>query len=154
MNISSNGLSFIKQFEGFSSKPYLDSAGVPTIGYGTIMYPSGRKVSMSDQPITEEQGLNCLEFDIQHRVRGISCLVRAVVNQNQADALISFAYNEGLGALQTSTLLKLLNSNDVHGAANEFPKWDKAKVDGRMVTVQGLLNRRLAEQRLFLSPVV
>ena len=54
MTLDNKGYLLIAQFEGLRLKPYLCSAGVPTIGYGSTFYPSGRKVTMQDKPITQE----------------------------------------------------------------------------------------------------
>lgn len=148
MQLSSNGLQFIKGFEGFKGSPYLDSAGIPTIGYGTIMYPDGSRVTMNDNDIDEAQAEQYLAFEISQKCGGVSKMVSGSVNQNQFDALVSFAYNLGLGALHGSTLLKLVNQNLLDQAANEFPKWNHAGG----VAVPGLTRRRLAEQQLFLTP--
>ena len=149
MNLSNNGLNLIKGFEGFKSAPYLDSAGVATIGYGTILYPDGTAVTMNDSPITEAQAEQYLAFEINQKTSSIDQMVTSSVNQNQFDALVSFAYNLGLGALHGSTLLKLVNQSDFANAALEFPKWDHAGG----VVVAGLLTRRLAEQTLFSTPI-
>jgi lysozyme len=154
MNISSDGLHLIESFEGLKLSPYRDQAGVPTIGYGTILYESGHKVTMSDPPITQEQALILLEWNINQKVAAINHLVQVPINQNQFDALASFAYNEGVGALQGSTLLRLLNSGDVDGAADQFLVWDKEHVDGQLVADGGLLHRRQIERTLFLQPMV
>ncbi|PRP71817.1 lysozyme [Chromobacterium amazonense] len=76
---------------------------------------------------------------------GVSRLVKVQLRQNQFDALVSFSYNLGLGSLQSSTLLRLLNAGDYAGAAGQFILWDKA--GGK--AVPGLLARRQAEQALF-----
>jgi len=154
MNISNNGLSLIESFEGLELSPYLDGAGIPTIGYGTILYPSGHKVTMSDPAITQDQALDYLEWQVNQKTAAVNHLVQVSINQNQFDALASFAYNEGVGALQTSTLLRLLNSGDTAGAAAQFLVWDKERVDGQLVESDGLLHRRQMEQTLFLQPVV
>ena len=148
MQVSSNGVGLIKQFEGFRSDPYLDSVGVATIGYGTIMYPDGTRVTMNDSPITEDQAEQYLAYQIDQKTTSINNMLAVSVNQNQFDALTSFAYNLGVGALHGSTLLRLVNQGDFDNAANEFPKWDKA--GGQVVA--GLERRRLAEQQLFSTP--
>jgi lysozyme len=89
-----------------------------------------------------------LAFEINQKTHSVSTMVTGPVNQNQFDALISFAYNLGLGALHGSTLLRLVNQGDMEDAANEFPKWDHAGG----VAVAGLTRRRLAEQQLFSTP--
>ena len=147
--LSSNGLDFIKSFEGFSASPYRDSVGVPTIGYGTIMYPDGTRVTMNDDDITEDQALQYLGFEVNKKTHSINGMVTSTVNQNQFDALVSFAYNLGSGALHGSTLLKLVNQSDFDAAANEFPKWNHA---GGAV-IAGLTRRRAAERELFLTAV-
>jgi lysozyme len=154
MNISPNGLNLIMSFEGLELEPYLDSAGIPTIGYGTILYPSGHSVTMSDPAITQQQAMQYLEWEVNQKTAGVSQCVVVPINQNQFDALTSFAYNEGLGALRTSTLLQLLNNGQTQGASAQFLVWDKVRVDGQLVENDGLLRRRFAEQTLFNTPVV
>jgi len=152
MQLSNNGLKLIMSFEGLDLKPYLDTAGVPTIGYGCIMYPSGHAVTMNDPAITQTQAMQYLEWEVNLKVGTAKHLIQVDCTQNQFDALVSFAYNEGLGALRTSTLLRLFNSGDTQGAANQFLVWDKNRVNGVLVFNQGLLNRRNAERTLFLTP--
>jgi lysozyme len=152
MQLSDNGLKLIQSFEGLDLNPYLDTAGVPTIGYGTIMYPSLHPVTMQDPPITLQKALQYLEWEVNQKVGTVVHLIQVDCTQNQFDALVSFAYNEGLGALKTSTLLRLFNSGDVQGAADQFLVWDKNRVNGVLVFNQGLLNRRQAERKLFLTP--
>jgi Phage lysozyme len=74
------------------------------------------------------------------------------VTQNQFASLVSFAYNEGLGALHGSTLLKKFRAGDVTGAAAEFPRWNKATVHGKTVVLPGRVKRRTAERALFEHP--
>lgn len=150
MNLSDNGLQFIKNFEGFRANPYLDSAGIATIGYGTILYPDGSTVTMKDPSISEEQAQQYLSFEIAHKTSSMNAMITIDINQNQFDALASFCYNLGVGALHGSTLLRLVNEGNFSDASSEFPKWDHAGG----VMVPGLLKRRLAEQTLFWTPVV
>lgn len=131
----------IKHFEGFRSKPYRCPAGVPTIGYG---HTDG--VRMTDPAITEAQAEELLRMDLQAFAAGVNRLVRVALTQGQFDALVSFAYNVGLGNLQRSTLLKKLNAGDYSGAAAEFGRWTKA-ADGQQLP--GLVRRRAAERALF-----
>jgi lysozyme len=154
MKLSQNGLMLIESFEGLELKPYLDTAGIPTIGYGTIMYQNGNRVTLNDPPISQYQAMILLEWQVNQKCAAINRLVQVSINQNQFDALASFTYNEGVGALQTSTLLRLLNSGDVSGAAAQFLVWDKERIDGQLVESDGLLHRRQMEQTLFLEPVV
>jgi lysozyme len=153
MQLSQNGLNLIMNFEGLQLTPYLDQAGVPTIGYGTIMYPSGHRVTMSDPAITQQQAMQYLEWEVNQKVGDIQHCFQIPINQNQFDACVSFAYNEGSNALKTSTLLRLFNSGDTAGAAAQFLVWNKVRVDGQLVYDQGLENRRIAEQALFNTPI-
>ena len=140
MTPSPRCVELVKHFEGFRAKPYLCPAGVPTIGYG---HTEG--VSLSDPPITQESAAALLEEDLAVFAAGVARLLTAPVAQIQFDALVSFAYNVGLGNLQRSTLLKKVNAGDLAGAAREFAKWTKAQ--GR--ELPGLVKRRAAERALF-----
>lgn len=151
MTTSSEGRALISHFEGFYPKPYLCPAGVPTIGYGTTVYPGGRKVSLKDQPTTEEQAREYLSYDLIEAALDVMYLVHVHLTQCQFDALVSFQYNTG--ALGKSTLLRLLNAGDYLGAAEEFLKWDKA-ADPKTklkVALPGLTRRRKAERKMFLG---
>ena len=97
---------------------------------------------------TQQQADDDLQQRVQQLGKSIDPLLKVTINDNQKAALCDFAYNLGIHALQESTLLKLLNAGQMDAAANEFEKWDRA--GGRVF--QGLLNRRLAEKKLFLSP--
>jgi lysozyme len=90
--------------------------------------------------------------DIEYFEKGINKLLRTVhVPQSQFDALTCFAFNLGLQKLAKSTLLKKVLKSDVRGAADEFLKWNKATVGGKLVPLKGLTNRRAAERKLFLK---
>jgi lysozyme len=115
------------------------------------MYKDGRKVTLQDPPITEAEATDLLMWEIDQKCAGIEKYVTATINDNQYAALVSFAYNLGLGALHGSTLLKLLNANGPSQAvADQFLKWDHAGG----VAVSGLTRRRQAEHALFMQPVV
>jgi len=145
--IAKPGLDLIKSFEGLFLKPYLCPADVPTIGYGTIMYPNGKKVTLKDPEITQAQAEEYLAHEVNEKAAGVEKYVTIPINQNQFDALVSFAYNLGVGALQKSTLLKLLNAGNISGAAEQFLRWNKAGG----VELKGLTRRREAERSLFLK---
>jgi lysozyme len=142
------GISLIKQFEGFSAKPYICSGGAKTIGYGATYYPNGLRVTMSDKAITEGQASTMLMNMLKTYEKSVDSFCRDDINQNQFDALVAFAYNVGINALKNSTLLKKVNKNpqDVT-IRNEFLKWNKA--NGR--ALKGLTNRRIAEANLYES---
>ena len=151
MQISQKGLDLIKKFEGLRLSAYLDPAGIPTIGYGTIRYPNGQKVKLGDE-ITEQQAEAYLLDECSKFARKVDGLVDTVpLNQNQFDALVSFCYNLGDGALAQSNLLKKLKIKDYSGAANEFLVWNKATVNGVLKVLPGLVTRRAEEKALFES---
>jgi lysozyme len=146
MNISENGIKNIINFEGLKLKAYKDSVGIPTIGIGTIAYPSGSKVKIGDV-CTKEQAIEYLKFYMIDMEKQINSMIKVKITQNQYDALCSFCYNLGHGALKQSTLLKKINLNDFKGASDEFLKWNKA--GGKVI--DGLTKRRNAEKELFLE---
>ena len=145
MKISDTGISLIKLSEGCILKPYLCSAKVPTIGYGSTRYEDGRRISMQDPSISLEQAERLLRNDLERTVKGVSTFVTAKLKQCQFDALVSLAYNIGLEAFKRSTLLRKLNAGDYQGAASEFARWNRA--GGRVVA--GLSNRRERERLMF-----
>lgn len=149
MKASITCVNLAKSFEGFKTHPYLDSVGVPTIGYGTTYYLDGTKVTMHDPDVTEDQACHLLLAKLGTFSDQVVKMVSVPINQNQLDALTDFAYNVGPGALHSSTLLKLLNAGDVSGAADQFLVWNKAGG----VAVAGLTRRREAERSLFLQSV-
>jgi lysozyme len=105
------GLEIIKMFEGFRSAPYKCPAGIPTIGYGATFYPDGKKVTMTDKAITEQEGTALLQAMLVSFEKYVDSSCRDDINQNQFDALVSFAYNLGPSNLQSSTILKKVNAN-------------------------------------------
>lgn len=146
MIASQKCIDLIKQFEGYYSKAYLCPAGVPTIGYGSTMWNDGRKVKMGEK-ITKEGAELLLHWELNKKsiaLKGLS------LNQNQADALLSFIYNLGIGAFDKSTLKKKikLNPNDP-AIRDEFMKWNKARVGGKLMELKGLTRRRIAEANLY-----
>lgn len=145
MKISSKGLELIKEFEGFSANAYLDVVKIPTIGWGNTFYADGRKVKLGDQ-ISKTDALELLEFVAnKYFADKIFPLIKVEVNQNQFDAMVSLAYNIGVGAFSNSTLLKRVNAKDFIGAANEFLRWNRA--GGKVLL--GLTRRRKREYELF-----
>ena len=147
MKMSDKGLNIIKKFEGLELKPYLCPAGVPTIGYGSTVYPNGRAVTLKDKAITENEAHQILVATVTKYEDAVNRYVRVPVTQNQFDALADFAYNAGIGNLQKSTLLKKVNAGDYAGAAKEFGKW----IYGGGKPLKGLIKRREMEAALFLS---
>lgn len=147
MTINQKGIDLIKHFEGFYEKSYLCPAKVWTIGYGTTKWYSNDPVK-SGQTVTKSEAENLLKHDLTQFEKGVISLVKAKINENQFSALVSFAYNVGLGALAKSTLLKMLNAGaEPEAVAPQFLRWNKA--GGQVLA--GLTRRREAEANLFLS---
>lgn len=145
--ISKEGLELIESFEGFSSKPYKDVAGIWTIGVGSIYGIDGKRVKATHKHITKEEALQLMERDLKRTEVRLIQLVKVPVNQNQFAALCSFVYNVGSGAFQRSTARMKLNRGNYKGCADEFLRW---KYAGKRA-IPGLLRRRKAERELFLS---
>lgn len=139
--INRAGLDLIKSFEGLRLNAYQDAVGVWTIGYGHT------RTAAPGQRITLGQATALLRDDVATFERAVTRAVRVPITENQFAALVSFAYNVGSGALNSSTLLRRLNAGDVSGAADEFLRWNRA--GGRVLA--GLTRRRVAERALFLS---
>lgn len=140
MTYSKDGTALTESFEGCQLTAYQDSKGVWTIGVGH----TGPDVC-EGMTITQQEADTLLLFDIAKATAAVDRLVTVQVTQDEFDALVDFAFNVGIGALQGSTLLRKLNAGDFAGAANEFDKWDHA---GALV-LAGLLRRRQAETALF-----
>lgn len=151
MTISEKGLAIIKGHEAFRSKPYKDSVGKPTIGYGFTYYLDGKPVKLSDPEITQAQADMILR---QLIATDFQRFVPTNVNQNQFDALVSLIYNIGVNNFNNSTLKKkvIANPNDPT-IASEFAKWDKGRVNGVLTEIKGLTNRRKAEAELYFLEV-
>jgi lysozyme len=140
------GIEMIKFFEGFRSAPYKCPAGIPTIGYGATFYPNGKKVTMADKAITEQEGTALLQNMLVSFEKYVDSYCVDTITQNQFDALVSFAYNLGPANLKSSTLLKKVNANPEDETIHlEFMKWVKA--GGK--TLKGLVRRREAESQLY-----
>lgn len=139
MKISQKGIDLIKQFEGCKLTAYKCPSGVWTIGYGHT------KGVYEGQKITQKQAEKFLKEDLKAFEKGVNKCVLVSINQNQFDALVSFAFNCGTGAFSKSTLLEKLNQKDYTGAAREFLRWNKSNG----VILNGLVRRRNAERKLF-----
>lgn len=148
MNISINGVNFIAKFEGFRSSPYRDTTGLPTIGYGTIHYQDGTPVKMTDPSISKEVGLLALTRHINEFVTPYLNTTFTTLSQAQFDALCSFCYNLGTGALDKSSLKHaIFNKASQAEITSDFKKWDMAGG----VVLAGLETRRQQEANLFIT---
>ena len=148
MKLDDNGYKLIAGFEGLSLVPYLCSAKVPTIGYGNTYYPSGRKVTMQDKAITQPTAWWMFRETADKFAVDVDKLITSNVTQNQFNAIVSLAYNIGIGGLQRSSLLKKVNANPNDPTiTNSFLIWNKA--GGKVVN--GLTKRRSIEAKLYFT---
>lgn len=144
--VSKEALQLIKKFEGFCAQPYMCPAAVPTTGYGSTFYEDGTKVQMDDPPITEQRATQLLQNILKTFEKHVDSYTRDDITQYQFDALVCFSYNVGVGALKSSTLLKIINTNPSEPRIkDEFLKWNKAA--GK--ALKGLTKRREAEAELY-----
>lgn len=143
------GVSLIENFEGLRLVAYQDAVGVWTIGYGHTgaCTAIGKGDVCAGMTITNAQAQTLLQSDLAYFENGVNNLLARSVNPNQFAALVSFAYNLGLGALAHSTLLSLVNDGDDAAAAQQFGLWVYA--GGQRL--YGLVRRRAAEAALFSS---
>ncbi len=146
MVVSLFGIDLICGFEGLRLKAYDDGVGVWTIGFGTTIYPNGIRVKKGDT-CTEAQAKAYMAYDLKKFESTVNSAVTVPLNQNQFDALVSLAYNIGIGAFSKSTLVKKLNAGDIRGAVEQFDVW----VNAGGKRMQGLVNRRAKEKEVFLK---
>lgn|SRR3990167_3094243 len=145
--IGLKGINLIKKYEGCELIAYLCPAKVWTIGVGSTYYENGERVKEGDK-ITQERAEELLKNLLVSYEKSVDSFTRDDINQNQFDALVSFAYNCGVGNLKSSTLLKKVNINpNDKSIITEFLKWTKST--GK--TMQGLINRRTDEAQLYFS---
>lgn len=154
MQISTNGLNIIKNFEGLSLSAYRDEAGVWTIGYGSTRYHDGIAIKPGDKLANETQADALLRNTLGQYVDAVNSHVKVQLTQNQFDALVSFTYNVGTGGFEESTLLIKLNEKNYTEAAAHFLAWDKITdpKTGRKIESEILFKRRQEESLLFLTP--
>jgi lysozyme len=139
MNISEEGLSLIKKFEGCKLESYKDSVGISTIAYGRI-----KDVKMGDT-CTKEQAEEWLDEEMHEYEGYIKDQVKVDLEQYQFDALVSWVYNLGPNNLKSSTLLAVLNEKKYNDVPAQIRRWNKAGGN----VLDGLIRRREAEALLF-----
>ena len=145
MKLNKEGADLIKFFEGCKLKAYQCSAGKWTIGYGNTFYDDGSPV-IAGHAITKEKAESLFNLIADEFAKKVDPIVTDKVNENQFAALVSFAYNCGIGNLKSSTLLKKVNVAPADiTIRNEFMKWNKAA--GKVLN--GLTKRREAEANLY-----
>jgi lysozyme len=146
MKMTVEGLRLIREFEGFRSKAYRDAVGVWTIGYGHTSMAGAPQVS-AGMTITREEAEKILERDVEQFSKGVSQLLTVAISDQQFSALVSFAYNVGLGNFKKSSVLLAVNGRDFQRVPQRLNLWVKA--GGRVLP--GLIRRRAAEGALFLT---
>lgn len=151
MKLSPNGFLIIAEFEGLSLKPYYATAeekvkGIATIGFGSTFHPNGQKVKITDKALTKTEALGLLQTTTDGFALKVASLIDKPLKQNQFDALVSLAFNIGLGAFAKSTLLKLVNANPTDpNIKHWFLVWNKQA--GKVLN--GLTKRRQKEVDLY-----
>jgi lysozyme len=130
-------------FEGMYLKPYLCPANVPTLGVGSTFYENGTRVSLADPAITRERAMALLEWELNHCLPKVRRLCPGLKDwgEQATGAILDFAFNCGTGALQSSTLRKRINADDIDGSKTELMRW----VRGGGKVLPGLVKRRAAE---------
>lgn len=145
MKTGQKGIELIKRFEGLSLKPYLCSAGKPTIGYGSTFYPDGRKVKMYDKHITESEAERLLADTIVPFENKVNRLITIPLTQNQFDALVSHTFNTG----GSDTLFRLINQKSDISLIEDW--WTTRYITANKKPLAGLIRRRRAEFELYKS---
>ena len=158
MKISARGIQLIKHWEGVRYRPYTCSARLFTIGVGHVLYSDQGRLPLDQRdafPLAPEDNRTfskaevdgLLSADLQRFEVGVARLFPMVLTQGQNDALVSFAFNLGLGGVQRSTLRQKVLRGETQEAADEFLKFTR----GGGKILPGLVKRRNDERALFLS---
>lgn len=143
--ISPAGVGFIGRWEGFRGQLYNDPLGHCTIGFGHLVHQGncdGSEPARFKRGITRRRGLKLLRKDIADYQAAVNTFVGVTLNQQQFDALVSFAYNVGTDAFATSTLVRKLNRGDYQSVLGQLMRWTNGGLPG-------LVARRRAEGVLF-----
>ena len=148
----------IRHHEGVRYKPYRCPAKLWTVGVGHVLYPNQGRLPLDqrdafplephdNRTFSSDEVDGTLAFDLQRFEVGVARLFPLVLTQGQNDALVSFAFNLGLGGVQRSTLRSKILRGEIEEAADEFLKFTK----GGGKVLPGLVKRRNDERALFLS---
>jgi lysozyme len=149
MSVNKATLDLIKRFEGCKLVAYQDIVGIWTIGYGTT---AGADVGVKPaygMTITQDRAEDLLRMGVDKFASTVDAMITTKVNQNERGACVCLAYNIGPNAFAKSTVLRELNAGNKDKAAAAFRMWNKAGGE----VIKGLVNRREAEIKLFLTPV-
>ena len=155
--VSAHGVQMIMRLEGTRDTVYLDAVGLPTVGVGHLLtkdeLSSGRIIAANGgiidirKPLSYGDIYALLMDDLEEYEYAIKTNITQTLNQHQFDALVSWAFNVGAGAVARSTLRKLLNAGNFEAVPAQLRRWDKA--GGRVL--RGLQNRRDAEVSMWLG---
>ena len=158
MRTSDTGLNLIAEFEGYVGELYNDPTGNCTIGIGHLVHHGTCNGNVSEAPflrgITYSDAVHLLQDDVRRYEDAVNRLITVQLNQNMFDALVSFTFNVGIGALTGSTLRNVLNMGLYEQVPTELARWNKGTIDGVRVVLPGLTRRRAAEAELWSTPVV
>ena len=148
MEVSASGQKFLCSWEACSLTPYQDIAGNWTVGWGHKMEPTDPHVA-----ITQDEADVLLQHELLTLADTLTSFIEVEVTQSEFDALADFSYNAGVGAFESSTVLRRLNVSDMQGAADALLLWNKARdtATGKLVVNAGLSRRRTSERDLFLN---
>ena len=164
---SSAGLEFIARWEGIVLTPYMDVAGLWTIGVGHLIkdtdffstIPNDKIKSLlkskdKNHPyaqisIPREEALNILANDVKLVEEALVRMIKMKLNQNQFDAMVSFGFNCGTNVFKTSGACKAIAEGNFQAVPEKLLDWSKVRINGELKTNKGLLARRTAEGQLF-----
>jgi lysozyme len=146
MKVTDEGLALIREAEGFRGRAYRDAVGVWTIGFGHTAAAGAPEVKPGDE-IGRDEAEVMLKRDVDAFASGVERLVEPMLNDAQFSALVSFAYNVGLGNFKSSSVRAAVNAGDFAAVPRRLALWNKA--GGRVLP--GLVKRRAAEGSLFVK---
>ena len=138
---------FLLGWEEERLTPYRDAGGLWTVGVGHLMQPGDD----TTQAITHDEAMALFQTEVMDTQARVAPLVTWPIEQHHADAICAFAFNVGIGAFAGSTMRRCINAGDLNAAAAEFERWSKARVNGVLTVVPGLLKRRMAERQIFVA---
>lgn len=145
MKITEEGLALIRQSEGLRLNSYRDAVGIWTIGYGHTSAAGAPEV-FPGQRISDAEADVILRRDVETFSAGVRAMLSRELGDQQFSALVSFAYNVGLGAFRKSSVLRAANEGEDASVPQRLSLWVKA--GGR--TLPGLVKRRAAEATLYM----
>lgn len=144
MQMNEEGLALIRQFEGFRAQAYRDAVGVWTIGFGHTSM-AGPPAVTRGMTVNQAEAETILARDVAQFAEALRKLITVELNDSQFSALVSFAYNVGIGNVRASSVLRAVNARDFGAVPRRLQLWTKA--GGRVLP--GLVRRRAAEAALF-----